>query len=373
MCFQVLGIDATRTLARRITRVLSLKPPQGNKTTEAVFAWQSRLVVVHNFAVMATEVHKAIVQKDLKKLKKLLTKKSIGKLLASQDQNGQTPLLLAVKNNDYDVVEALLPVYASSKTSVNIPDKGRYTPLHLAVQGDERILHALLKHEDVDVNFRNEDDNTPLHYFCAKFRSPNVKEPFTLFMDKKVNINAQNKNGETPLHKAIFNTSVRLLIADLLVNNGASVNILNQTGETPLHYAVWLGREDLVDLLLQSGADVTIKGNKLKKTPLELALEEKNKKITNKLKNAKGNFKKTRLFFFTYGAISPVPSATELLEWLQNIQMEQYFGLFVKEGLFKEVLPDVGASVLDKMGITKAGDRIVIMKGFQQLKGTTGL
>jgi ankyrin repeat protein len=33
-------------------------------------------------------------------------------------------------------------------------------------------------------------------------------------------------------------------------------------GETPLHYAVRLGREDLVNILLKAGADITIRGVK---------------------------------------------------------------------------------------------------------------
>ena len=39
-------------------------------------------------------------------------------------------------------------------------------------------------YEGVDVNARNNDNNVPLHYFCAKFLSPNCAEPFDLFVEK---------------------------------------------------------------------------------------------------------------------------------------------------------------------------------------------
>ena len=64
-------------------------------------------------------------------------------------------------------------------------------------------------------------------------------------------MNAQDSvNSETPLHKAVLNSSVRLLIVKLLVEHGADANIANNKGDTPLHYAVRLNRKDLVFELL---------------------------------------------------------------------------------------------------------------------------
>lgn len=70
----------------------------------------------------------------------------------------------------------------------------------------------------------NNDQNTPLHYFCEKFRSPNCTEAFEIFIKKGADVNAQNKNLESPLHKAIFNNSVRILMVNLLIKNKADVN-----------------------------------------------------------------------------------------------------------------------------------------------------
>lgn len=44
-------------------------------------------------------------------------------------------------------------------------------------------------------------------------------------------------------------------MVNLLIEAGADVNMQTKKGETALHYAVWLGREDLVRVLLRAGAN----------------------------------------------------------------------------------------------------------------------
>jgi ankyrin repeat protein len=157
-------------------------------------------------------------------------------------------------------------------------------------------------------------------------------------------VNAQNKNGETPLHKSIFNNSVRLLMVDLLLGAGADVNLLNIRGESSLHFAVHLGREDLVAVLVKAGADVTIRGID-KKTAYELALQGSNVKVKQVLKNVQ-----------------------DVYDWLLSLGLEQYWKVFVREEISKDLLPDLNEQILDSMGITSAGHRIKILKNCKQMK-----
>jgi ankyrin repeat protein len=124
------------------------------------------------------------------------------------------------------------------------------------------------------VTITNQDMNTPLHYFCEKFASPNCQEAFNLFMTKGAQVNARNTHGETPLHKAMLNSTVRLLISELLLQAGADVNIQSSKGQTPLTYAIHKNREDLVALLLKNKADIRIR-DPSGKTPLQLARENR--------------------------------------------------------------------------------------------------
>ncbi|KAF2070487.1 hypothetical protein CYY_008198 [Polysphondylium violaceum] len=296
------------------------------------------------------KLHQSILAKDLGKVKQILTSKAKAKQYFTQfDQMDQTPLCAALKQNTYDIVKEIIHFYQTNKMDINEQDKNGYTPLHVAASNcDDQILVLLLNYDGINVNITNEDKNSPLHYFCQKFKSPNCQEPFQLFLKKGVDVNAQNKNGETPLHKSIMNSSVRLLMVNLLLEAGGEVNVLNYRGESPLHFAVYLGREDLVSVLVKAGADITIKGGSEKKTCYELALssQPRNNKVINFLKNVQ-----------------------DIYNWLKSIDLETFWLNFVKEEIFMDLLPDIDdKTLLDSVGITSSGNRMKIIKQCRLLK-----
>ncbi|GAM18909.1 hypothetical protein SAMD00019534_020840 [Acytostelium subglobosum LB1] len=299
---------------------------------------------------MSDNVNELLVvveQKDVSKVKKLLKsgKTKVTKMLTSFDNYGTSPLTSAIKNNQEDILEMLLNAFRDTKTDINIKDKNGYTALHQAVAANDQILMRLLQHEGINVDVCNDDKNTPLHYFCQNFRSPNCQDPFQIFLSKHVSVNAQNKNGETPLHKAIFNNSIRLLMVNQLLEAHADVNLLTFNQESPLHYAVYLGRADLVNVLLKAGADVTVVGTSKKKRPYELAVQEGHKEMANSIKKYE-----------------------DLFAWLQEHGLEQYKKNFVQEEMFIDVLGDIDETILNKMQITAAGHRLKILKATASLK-----
>lgn len=109
-----------------------------------------------------------------------------------------------------------------------------YTALHCAASmvNDDRILMDLLEYPGINVNIRNNDLNTPLHYLCEKFSSPDLQPIFESFLERGCKIDEPNKNQETPLHKAMFNKKLRGLIVRLLITNGADINKATKSGET---------------------------------------------------------------------------------------------------------------------------------------------
>lgn len=303
-----------------------------------------------NLNKTVNKLHQAILQNDVVKLRaRLAQSKKAKPELSEFDHMDQTPLNAALRLNSVEFVRELLRFYAATKADINIKDKTGCTALHVAAMSacEDQILMLLLNYDGIDVNTPNDDCNSPLHYFCQKFKSPNCQEPFQLFLKRGVNVNAQNKNGETPLHKSIFNNSVRLLMVNLLLEAGADVNHLNIRGESALHFAVRLGREDLVSVLMKAGADVTIRGID-KATAYELALQSSNAKVTHLLK-----------------------SVQDIYDWLLSLDLEQYWKVFVREEISKDILADLNEGILDSMGITSAGHRIKILKNCKLLKDST--
>ncbi|GAM29061.1 hypothetical protein SAMD00019534_122370 [Acytostelium subglobosum LB1] len=193
--------------------------------------------------------------------------------------NRDHPVITIIKQNDLEMLNILLEHYTQNKVDdINHADKEGYTPLHVAVSSDisDNITIQILKHPTTNVHVKNVDGNTPLHYFCQKYRSPECQKIVQMFIEKGANVNEQNNNGETPLHKAIFNHGVRMLMVYVLLKNNANINIVNHAGESALHYAVRLGRLDVLKTLITAGADPTLVSTKQKKSPLMLAEEESN-------------------------------------------------------------------------------------------------
>jgi ankyrin repeat protein len=83
-------------------------------------------------------------------------------------------------------------------------------------------------------------------------------------------INARNIRGQTPLHLAAMKGNSDVL--QLLLENGAQVDALaSDSGCTSLHYAAGLGHVELCELLVRYGADPDAQTARLQ-TPLHLAV-----------------------------------------------------------------------------------------------------
>lgn len=65
--------------------------------------------------------------------------------------------------------------------------------------------------------------------------------------------------SSTNLPQAVFNSSIRLLLVEALLEGGAEVNEQTKLGGTALHYAVQMDRTDLMSILLRKGADMNRK------------------------------------------------------------------------------------------------------------------
>lgn len=158
-------------------------------------------------------------------------------LTLKDDLKFWTPLALASWLGHPMIVEYLIkPIFKA-----DIEDKDKYgrTALHLAAcNGHQNALLLLLNNAKADINAKDNLNNTPLHYSaghghesCTKALLYSAESSTSL----KLDISIANYRGDTPLHWAAKHGF--LDIVNLLLDHGAQLGLRNHSGETPMDVA----------------------------------------------------------------------------------------------------------------------------------------
>lgn len=161
---------------------------------------------------------------DFKKIETLLKyAKDID--LDAQDNNSDTALMIATRQNREEVVAILLEHGAN----VDLQNNYEQTALMMATNNNnEKILHNLLL-RGADIDISNIRGNTALMVAC-KEKHKNIIE---ILLNRGADINKYNNEGDTILLEAITNDDIEFI--EYLVGKGADVNLANKyTGVTPL-------------------------------------------------------------------------------------------------------------------------------------------
>jgi len=135
----------------------------------------------------------------------------------------------------------------------------------------EGNIKAIKQHiaAGTDVNAKGDAESTPLHWAA----NGGHKEIAELFIANGADVNAKSENGVTPLHMTFVYGHKE--VAELLIAKGADVNAKGDGGLTPLHFAIGGdgNHKKIVELLIAKGADMNAKDNRLRKTPLDMAIQ----------------------------------------------------------------------------------------------------
>lgn len=166
-------------------------------------------------------------------------------------ENGWTALMVAASDGHVSLVRELLTLGAAIDSQSSI---GRTALSWAAIKGQVETVKALLE-AGVDVNIEDNNKFTPLIW--AAFNGH--REIVTALIHKGARIDAQTDDGKDALTYAVLSKNEQI-VRDLLLC-GANPNMQNEHGITPLMYAVQLS-EEIVTMLLEAGADSSIKSNK---------------------------------------------------------------------------------------------------------------
>ncbi|XP_063415850.1 integrin-linked protein kinase-like [Mytilus trossulus] len=159
------------------------------------------------------------------------------------DEDGITPLHVACKGGREQIVTLLIKY----GVSVNTGDRNGITPLHLACEDGNKAIVKLLLDSFANVNMGDNEGTTALHIACKNGDHNIVK----CLLAAGAYVNKYNKNGVTPLLIAFNSGSEETFNADsnLSVKGVADSFAMVQSTRKG-------GREDIVRLLLNAGANV---------------------------------------------------------------------------------------------------------------------
>ena len=222
-------------------------------------------------------MHYAASRGHIKIVQALLEHGALIDVRGSCDNEGITPLMLAVIDNQIAMVSALLAFGAD----VNASAWDGYTALHLSLYKDNLDLARMLLEANAQVNVKNVSGNFPLHNAIEHTPVERV-DLIALLLQAGADQRLIGMFGENALHIAIrrghYETVKLLLKYYPEVNRATS----DQFGYTPLILAVMNNQKEILQLLIQAGADPDKKDTE-GKTALDYAFEQRKEEITQLL------------------------------------------------------------------------------------------
>ena len=211
------------------------------------------------FGAYSQSFEKLIKKGELKKMDELITKDP--SLINKVNKVGATPLHIAAGEGQYEIAELLIQKGASLDAQNNFNS----TPLDYAIESKKIEVAELLVRKGANTSKFGFYGKTPLHYAAEE----GLYDLVSFLLKNGVPVDIKDKAGNQPLFYAS-----NIMIADLLIRNGADVNARNNYGSTPLHDFLSSisfeinGKTDLIEFLIEKGANVNLK-NYQGQTPLD--------------------------------------------------------------------------------------------------------
>ena len=182
-------------------------------------------------------------------------------------KNDYTSLHEACEKNLLEIVKFLT---SKPKCNQEAQSYKGYRPLHLACgfSGNVELVRYLVEEAGCDINAKDNNDSTSLHWACERNQLEIVK---FLTSKSKCNRESPNKFGNLPLHLACcFSGNVKL-VRFLVEEAGCDINAKGNNDYTSLHWACDKNQLEIVKFLTSKPECNRESATKLKNLPLHLA------------------------------------------------------------------------------------------------------
>ncbi|XP_067108613.1 transient receptor potential cation channel subfamily A member 1-like [Osmerus mordax] len=185
----------------------------------------------------------------------VIVQRAGAKELNCRDNEGNTPLHWAVQRNQKESLLCLLEKGADP----NLLNRGLMSPLHLAInQTYNTLVHLLLSHSGTDANLEGDLGNTPLMLAC----SVNNHNALQILFKHGAKLCQQNKLGHYPIHAAAFAGAKQSMQVILQEGDATGhsidshINYVDKFFSTPLHLAVRGGNLEVIKMCIDYGARI---------------------------------------------------------------------------------------------------------------------
>ena len=159
-----------------------------------------------------------------------------------------SPFHRAVKEGQFEVARLLID------HGVNMESRNEFdnTPIVTAAfEGHLEIVKLLLE-QGIDINSKGGKGYSMLHFAVEDFNFEIVE----FLLEKGANVNARTGKNNTPLHSACNGSDHHLKrnkVTEILLEHGADISAINAAGATPLHFASEYGLNLAVQIFLKKG------------------------------------------------------------------------------------------------------------------------
>ncbi|HMP88898.1 MAG TPA: ankyrin repeat domain-containing protein [Kiritimatiellia bacterium] len=218
-------------------------------------------------------LHLAVSSEDPAIIESLLSYKAN---LEARDKHGETPLLTAVRLGKLGSISLLLD------RGADMDARGREgeTAVAIAAENGHADIIRFLAARGADIDAGDDIGRTPLIGAAAR----NHLEAVHSLIELGADVQRRTKNSHDALYYSILKASPDII--DLLIQHGANAtNTYGVIKWTALHSAAWDNRIDLVDTLLKHGADIEA-GEISGQRPLILAARRQHEEMIAKLLEA---------------------------------------------------------------------------------------